>query len=1336
MKRLIYCLDGTWNTDTAPTQTTNVAKIHHAIAPTDGNGVQQASYYLDGIASAAGQLAQFLRGALGVGVSERIRQAYAFLMGEYEPGDEIYLFGFSRGAFEARSLAGFIELVGIGKRDAPFDVDKAWSVYREPKAKHSEAALEALRSAAHYPARIKCIGVWDTVGSIGNPVFARGIAARRQEFHRTDWSPIAEFGLHAVSIDETRGTFRPMLWTLPEGEQLPEHQHVEQVWFAGTHADVGGGWREAGLSDVALRWMVEQTTAKCGLAFDDKKLAATSRPDPLAAQHVSTGGKLFLFSRLIPFVRLVKQGVNAIPQLRRALLGTWRTGKVQFGQVPINESVHESAVKRFGAKVIELERGRARIVSYRPRSLALLIPERAAAEVEASGKPRRAKVFTVHGTFAHDTTWDNWDDKDNPEQPADTRYFINRLSDKLREQGVTLESGDHSQYNWSGGNSHDERRNAAIGLKKHILNVLAEDAKRHGQDYYDTVYIVGHSHGGTIARLAMNLWDKQHDYYDPLKSDGFDEFTHDDTCQVCMRLRNGIVGPGTITRPDGVITFGSPFVNFENRRAGILTAWLGAWVFRAFALAFVAIVAALAYRNADDISEFPVTSSMLAGMRIVWPVLITWLIASYLAHLILPAWERWFGKDRFWFAASALLSVIKMAALALLTVYLAAMSYGWWTETGSWLQAERWLPFISNTTLQTWLAWFTLIGVSWLLVITLPGRVLHWLKRDVAPLGNSLPAKYDPSEDRATKYISYQTPGDEAWLGLRFFGFLTWVIQTFGLAFASMLALGVLLIPLIAVDAVFQLLFGKGLLSPLGISAFTDDVGQRARFIALMDWLTYLPRTALSYFGVPGGQSLASMVNSKDVAWWIPLAIVLTLFLVFLLLMPVMLVLLGIAYLVAMWLRRTGLVFGGEGMAWNLASRIAVSRRANDNTAMRNMLLTPEAWWRKEMAHCYYYKSERVISDVAQAIGNWRNLDAGPAVPVGRWLATSASWLIVLITMLSIFSSSVPLAGSMNSLAGFFSGTGGSGVSEGRPASLDCSADADSPATAPLAPAMGTPNNLKRIRAIDASIEEKLNGLGVTTYEQIANWTCADIRTVGRSIDGLDGRITRENWPQQAGVLADGGTTSYSRSVDAAAGSNPIANAAPKIVKEGTRWCLSEPLGVAVKAVQNGRSIDSNAAGEAARPIWEAEVSKTYGAEWANWTGYSSLACSGDDCTVSANACQPRRLECQDAAVSVTYDFELAPGLSATAQTSITSMVLDDLKTKWSADVQLRSGPEWIAAREMSAFERPAEIACSEAHRPDQRIRYQCVFATAPCKDGPPPQIRPAGNVPESGGAP
>ena len=369
MKRLICCLDGTWNDDTSESTPTNVLKLSRAI-PTEAGGARQVVKYIVGVGTGYGGKLGFGIGASGIEVGARVLEGYAFLVEHYEPGDEIYLFGFSRGAFQARSLAGFIALVGIAKRGNGFSSDEAWQAYRAGKGEADEATLAKLRTAAHFPAPIKLVGVWDTVGNLGNPLMPWGRIAKRFRFHDTRLTETTDVGLHALSIDEKRGPFRPTMWTLPTGASLRQGQHAEQVWFAGVHADVGGGYKATALSDIALLWMAERAAATTGLGVDLDKLRRDAKPDPLGVQHSSTTGKIFKWSAWLPFVRLVHQRAAGVGYLRRLLLGRWRTGRVARGQVMINEQIHPSVRARFSNEVSEDAGGEMRRFTYRPRNLA------------------------------------------------------------------------------------------------------------------------------------------------------------------------------------------------------------------------------------------------------------------------------------------------------------------------------------------------------------------------------------------------------------------------------------------------------------------------------------------------------------------------------------------------------------------------------------------------------------------------------------------------------------------------------------------------------------------------------------------------------------------------------------------------------------------------------------------------------------------------------------------------------------------------------------------------------------------------------------------------------
>lgn len=1030
MKRIICCLDGTWNNAELAGPRTNVWKIAAAIADRDASGVRQITHYVRGIASQAGETIQFVKGAIGYGVADQIATAYANLSADYQPGDEVFIFGFSRGAFEARSLGAFLTQFGISNGSDPEFFAKAWALYELPKAERPADAIELIRAAARAPIRIKCLGVWDTVGNIGNPFFSSRIS-RRFDFHDLRLTDAIEVGLHALSVDEARGPFRPTFWTLPKGQKPPADQHIEQVWFPGCHADVGGGYRETGLSDISLNWMAQRVQAYTGLTFvqqgqspelDKKCLALTTRPDPYAAQHSETTGAIFGWSRVLPYIRLIEQSSDAIPPLRRKLLGHLRTSHVPEGEYVVGESVHGSVRQRYGSQVSVLEAGQSRMMVYKPRNLAAILPEAPAKSglLDAKPvKPRRVKIFTVHGTFAHKADWDNWDKLIGPRRPTE-EYFVNRLHKLLTDKGIQFEQADHTQYEWSGGNSHDERWTAAIGLKR----IIEEEIRKHPAGYYDAVYIVAHSHGGTISRLAMNLWDRPYDYYDPIGgSPGTDldkHYENDDECPHCLRERNGRIRWNTVPRPDGVITFGSPFVTFEPRPGGLKAAQIGVWVWRALALLplaalYIPAVRASVLGGLESLPFVDRLGTQGGSGKILLPLLLYWLVAIQLSRIVVELVGRWFPKSTFHLSVAMAARVFKLVALAaLVTFYYQAMSHGWDHTLARFPKdaLQRW---------QTYLIYATPLALYWVVAFRLPGRWLARLRTAVTDLKEKLPLKYDPREEKPVRYLSYHTPGDEAGSGLRIFGFMTWMVQTLGLAAAAVLAIGTLLFIAVAVEGIaykFNSPSG-GITTALGMSPW--EPSQASKFVAYHDKLTAYPAFVWNWLTSNNAGNSAIYFNlgdvpierRADVAWYTPIALLVSIGIVFVGLMPIILAALTLAYVANIWLRGSGLVFGSEKHTWTLANRIAVTRRANANTDLRVVNITPEAWWRGEVAHCYYYRSMKVTEDVANYIADWSRHKPSKLPPVGPWLSKLASWLVVSFAVLSIFVMAVAFASNM-----------------------------------------------------------------------------------------------------------------------------------------------------------------------------------------------------------------------------------------------------------------------------------------------------------------------------------
>jgi len=279
-KRLVVCCDGTWNTpdqmDEGQATSTNVSKVALAVAPHDLGGVGQLVFYDKGVGT--GTLDHLRGGALGWGLSKNVQDAYMFLVANHDPGDEVFLVGFSRGAYTARSVAGLIRNSGLLRREYASKLDAAYELYRDRSDRTHPRSVEAqlFRKSFSKEIRIKFIGVWDTVGALGIPNLASVHSiSDRWEFHDVTLSTYVDNAFHALAIDEHRKPFVPTLW-----EQNPEAvtQTLEQVWFVGVHSNVGGGYRDGGLSDLALRWMVRKAEG-CGLAFDGIDLAM--KPDPL-----------------------------------------------------------------------------------------------------------------------------------------------------------------------------------------------------------------------------------------------------------------------------------------------------------------------------------------------------------------------------------------------------------------------------------------------------------------------------------------------------------------------------------------------------------------------------------------------------------------------------------------------------------------------------------------------------------------------------------------------------------------------------------------------------------------------------------------------------------------------------------------------------------------------------------------------------------------------------------------------------------------------------------------------------------------------------------------------
>ncbi|HET8898612.1 MAG TPA: DUF2235 domain-containing protein [Rhodanobacteraceae bacterium] len=256
-RRLVLLFDGTWSK--AQTHT-NVERLRQLIAARDVAGNPQLCQYVKGVGVASG-IKHLLGGAFGWGLSDNVKQGYGWLSERWQPDDEIWLFGFSRGAYTARSLGGLIRKCGLLRQDAAGTVTtaaikSAYAMYRNNLHPDHELMREFRRRHAH-EVGIRGIGVWDTVGALGIPGVGSWFpfSHRDYAFHDTDLSKIVQYAWQALALDERRADYAPTKWTRPR-ESLaagattrdwkPSQLEVEQRWFIGAHADVGGGERSDG----------------------------------------------------------------------------------------------------------------------------------------------------------------------------------------------------------------------------------------------------------------------------------------------------------------------------------------------------------------------------------------------------------------------------------------------------------------------------------------------------------------------------------------------------------------------------------------------------------------------------------------------------------------------------------------------------------------------------------------------------------------------------------------------------------------------------------------------------------------------------------------------------------------------------------------------------------------------------------------------------------------------------------------------------------------------------------------------------------------------------------
>jgi Uncharacterized alpha/beta hydrolase domain (DUF2235) len=454
-RRIVLLLDGTWNDADFETNDTNIVRLRHIIARSLGSADPQSPeaqlteslppesqspdaavikpkqgdfeyvvLYQRGVGTDT-FLNRLLGGIGGDGLDINIRRAYRFLSFHYEPGDQIFIFGFSRGSFTARSLVGYVTEAGLLHAEHCTEDNEraAWDYYRAPPSERLPGVWYELKKHVHdrEKLRIECIGVFDTVGALGIPVQWFDRANReRYEFHNVELSMVTNTNLHALAIDEHREPFRASVWRKPPFGVLKTE--TEQVWFVGAHANIGGGAVDARartevhreLDDITLDWMIRRVKQY----YPNFPVSAWTGCENEARQATQNQSRRGIY-RLLPYAW------RAIANIE-VKLRWWHLYQECVScdrhDLPIMEMIHISAIERLGCPVFRdnwIFRTR-----YRPRNLVAILPVLRAVY---GGEPPKAGPIRIV----------DWDGSILSEQnPAHCRKAMGEIAAATKRLGI------------------------------------------------------------------------------------------------------------------------------------------------------------------------------------------------------------------------------------------------------------------------------------------------------------------------------------------------------------------------------------------------------------------------------------------------------------------------------------------------------------------------------------------------------------------------------------------------------------------------------------------------------------------------------------------------------------------------------------------------------------------------------------------------------------------------------------------------------------------------------------------------------------------------------------